>query len=306
MAPQIFKDPALQEKFGKQGFLVTQLLNKEEVEYLNRFFDELHPNPQGGFVSGSYSRDLSYKKKASDEVVRVFSKHYERLFVNYQPFGAAFLYKLPSQQSELAIHQDWTIVDEMKFVALNCWVPLNDIDETNGALHVVPGSHFDSLNVVRAPTLPFFFSGNDEYMIEQSEPMYVKAGEAVILNQSVVHYSAPNHSDKIRKAITAGVKTKGAPMMFHYRDSQKNDGRLEVFEMPENFLISFDDFINDIPLRPKMGASKSFINYRLPSPGKDELVKLVAKMRMDAGYPAFRDPSGTKYSFLNKVTEIPN
>jgi len=303
MAARIFKDQRHQALFDKQGFIVLPFISADEVKRLNEFFDELHPQPSGGFVSGSYSGDYAYKKKASDEVVRVFSKHYERLFVNYQPFGAAFLYKLPSQDSELAIHQDWTIVDETKFVALNCWVPLNDIDETNGALHVVPGSHFDSLNVLRAPTLPFFFDGNNEFMIEQSEPMYVKAGEAVILNQSVVHYSPPNRSDKIRKAITAGVKSKGAPMVFHYNDRQKNDGRLEVFEMPEDFLISFPDFATDIFERPKMGTSKGFIHYSIPHYETAELKRLVGKMRSSAGFPEFRN-TPRKKNFFDKVAEI--
>ncbi|HXH20288.1 MAG TPA: phytanoyl-CoA dioxygenase family protein, partial [Chitinophagales bacterium] len=256
-----------------------------------------------GFVSGSYSQDIVYKKKASDAIVRVFSRHYERLFVNYQPFGAAFLYKLPSDQSELAIHQDWTIVDETKFVALNCWVPLNDIDATNGALHVLPGSHFDSLNVIRAPTLPFFFSGSDDFMIEQSEPMYVKAGEAVILNQSVVHYSPPNRSSRIRKAITAGVKSKGAPMIFYYNDAQKHDGRLEVFEMPEEFLISFADFGKDIGQRPRMGVSRGFIEYRLPQFRPDELKALAGKMRASAGFPEFRT-AGRRKSFFERMAAL--
>ncbi len=295
----------MQAKFEKQGFLTVKFLDEAELDYINRFFDELHPDPQGGFVSGSYSQDIAYKKKASDEIVRVFSKHYERFFVSYQPFGAAFLYKLPSQESELAIHQDWTIVDESKFVALNCWVPLNDIDETNGALHVLPGSHFNSLNVVRAPTLPFFFSGNDAFMIEQSEPMYVKAGEAVILNQSTVHYSPPNRSSKIRKAITAGVKSKGTPMIFHYNDSQRNNGKLEVFEMPEDFLISFADFGKDIGERPKMGASKGFIEYNLPQLSGDELKTLVGKMRASAGFPAFRN-SPKKKNLFEQITSIFN
>jgi len=284
----------MQEKLERQGFVIVKFLDEEDVHFLNRFFDELHPNPQGGFMSGSYSSDFKYKKKVSDEIVRVFTKHYERLFVNYQPFGATFLYKLPSLESELSIHQDWTIVDEKKFVALNCWVPLTDIDKTNGALHFIPGSHSNSLEVLRAPTLPFFFTGNDEFMKEQSEPFYVKAGEAVILDQSIVHYSPSNRSGKIRKAITAGVKSKGAPMIFHYCDSQTKEKKVEVFEMQEDFLINFENFYQDIRTRPK-GESKGFIDYDLPKFEKNELKSLVEKMRVSAGFPATRNVETNKF-----------
>ncbi len=284
MSKRIFKDDAMQARFEKQGFLVVPFIDAEEIAYLDKLFDELHPTlPNQGFVSGSYSPDIDYKKRASNEIVNVFSKHYERLFVNYQPFGAAFLFKMPSQNSELAIHQDWTIVDEEQYVALNCWVPLTDVNEKNGALQIVPGSHYDALKTLRAPTLPFFFSGNDDLVVKESIPMCVKAGEAVILNQSVIHYSPPNLSDKIRKAITAGVKSKGAAMEFNYKVPDKTD-TIEVFEMPEDFLISFKDFAGDIFKRPYMGQSTGFRTYKMPQFTREELQQTIAQMKTNAGF----------------------
>jgi hypothetical protein len=301
MSKRIFKEDAMQARFEKEGFLTVPFIDPNEIKQLDELFDALHPDlPKEGFVSGSYSADLSYKKKASNEIVRIFSKHYERLFVNYQPFGGAFLFKMPSKSSELAIHQDWTIVDENKFVALNCWVPLTDIDDTNGALHVVPGSHYDSFHTVRAPTLPFFFSGNEEEVIKASVPMHVKAGEAVILNQSTIHYSPPNHSNKIRKAITAGVKSKGAPMRFHYFNQEKK-GALEVFDMPEDFLISFENFYTDIFERPKMGSSAGFVDYNIPAFTKDKVISMIDKMKIDAGYA--RQPKQRK-NFLQRLLSL--
>ena len=285
MSIRIFKDEQMQALFDKQGFVTVPFIDASEVKQLNDLFDQLHPSlPQQGFVSGSYSADIEYKKKASNAIVEVLSKHYERLFTNYQAFGAAFLFKMPSNNSELGIHQDWTIVDENKFVALNCWIPLTDINETNGALHVVPGSHYPSYNTVRAPTVPFFFSGNEATVIAEAVPMYVKAGEAVILNQSVIHYSPPNRSDKIRKAITAGVKSEGAPMHFHYKAPAETDNRLEVFEMPEDFLISFDDFYKDIFERPKLGHSIGCVDYSSPVLIREEVARLILQMKAGAGF----------------------
>lgn len=284
MSKRIFKDDDMQARFEKQGFLVVPFIDADEIAYLDKLFDELHPMlPNQGFVSGSYSPDIDYKKKASNEIVKVFSKHYERLFVNYQPFGAAFLFKMPSQNSELAIHQDWTIVDEEQYVALNCWVPLTDVNEQNGALQIVPGSHYDALKTLRAPTLPFFFSGNDDLVVKESIPMCVKAGEAVILNQSVIHYSPPNVSNKIRKAITAGVKSKGAAMEFNYNVPDKTD-TVEVFEMPEDFLISFKDFATDIFKRPYMGTSKGYRAYKMPQFTREELQQTITRMKSNAGF----------------------
>jgi hypothetical protein len=303
MNKRIFKSDEHQKLFDRQGFLVVLFIDQAEIKYLNDFFDSLHPDlPKEGFVSGSYSQDFDYKKKASDEIVKVFSKHYERLFVDYQPFGAAFLFKMPSQNSELAIHQDWTIVDEEKFVALNCWVPLTDVNETNGALQIVPGTHYDALKTLRAPTLPFFFTGNDDVVIEASIPMCVKAGEAVILNQSVIHYSKANSSNQIRKAITAGVKSKGTPMQFNYKDNSKNDDVVEVFEMPEDFLISFKNFANDIFQRPTMGESKGFKPYNPSKFTREELQKEIERMKTDAGFASPK--SVAQKNIFKRIAEV--
>jgi hypothetical protein len=112
MAPQIFKNIAHQELFEKQGFLVLPFLKEEEIAHLDQYFNEEHPDlDENGFFAGSYSPDFVYKKRASDKIVSVFSRAYEETFINYAPFGGAFLYKTPGVQSELAAHQDWTIVD---------------------------------------------------------------------------------------------------------------------------------------------------------------------------------------------------
>ncbi|MCF8464372.1 MAG: phytanoyl-CoA dioxygenase family protein [Flavobacteriales bacterium] len=276
--PEIFKDSEMQKQFDEKGYVKVPFLNQAQIAELDKLFDELHPQlPSEGFISGSYSSDFEYKQKASNHFKRVFAESYERIFKNYSAFGGSFLFKMPSENSDLVLHQDWTIVDEENAVALNCWVPLCDTIENNGTLMVLPGSHYPNFPVHRAPTLDFFFNGNDDLVRERLVPMNAKAGEAVILNQSLIHYSPPNRSGKIRKAITSGIKTKGAPMRFYYYDRAAAKPELDVYQMDENFLIMFDDFGSDIFLPPKHGKKVSTIDYKLPQPNRQEMKKLLAK-----------------------------
>lgn len=313
MGVRIFKDEQHQILFDKQGFIVLPFLTEDEVQSLDAFFDEMHPDlNQQGFFSGSYSSDFTYKKKSSDGIVNVFAKHYEELFIDYTPFGAAFLCKAPGQNSSLAAHQDWTIVDENNALALNCWVPLCDITIENGPIMIMPGSQFSNSKVLRAPTLPFFFSGNEDVVHSQLEPMLVKAGTAVILNQSVIHYSPNNTTDKIRKAITAGVKSAGAQMIFHYKVPEKNE--LEIFEEEDDFLIRFDNFFQDIGQRPKNGKSVGFIPHATPNYSRQELIDIISKMKLDAGFPLYSFPAeeanevvniqSEKKSFIKKIAQL--
>ena len=303
MAKRIFKQETHQFLFDKQGFIVLPFIEEPEIKKLETLFDELHPDiEQSGFFSGSYSKDYTYKKKASDEIVRVFSSAYERLFVNYTPFGAAFLYKVPGGNSELAAHQDWTILDEQHHVALNCWVPLCDVTIENGPIMILPGSHYDHFNVIRAPTLPFFFSGEEDMIVRELIPMEVKAGTAVILNQSVIHYSPENKSNKIRKAITAGIKSAGAQMYFHYKTPDKDE--LEVFEMPDDFLIRFEDFANDIGNRPYLGKSVGFKPYTLPRLKGIELAQKISHMKKIAGFKNTPSTQSPLSFILNKMKSL--
>jgi hypothetical protein len=290
MAKRIFKLEEHQLHFDRQGFIVLPFITADEVQELNALFDRLHPDVnQSGFFSGSYSSNFDYKKAASDAIVRVFSRAYEDYFTDYTPFGGAFLYKVPGANSELAAHQDWTIVDEKTNVALNCWVPLQDITADNGPIMILPGSHFDNFNVFRAPTLPFFFSGNDDLVRENLIPMIVPAGPAVILNQSVIHYSPENRSTQVRKAITAGIKTKGAQMYFHYKIPDQD--ALEVFAMHDEFLISFKDFANDIGKRPYLGESVGQIPFTMPKPDTESLKQLLNMMKTKAGFAPKKAPN---------------
>lgn len=283
--PAIFKDAEHQRLFETQGFVKVQFLDEMQLAFLNKTFDELHPQlPESGFIAGSYFSDFEYKKKASDIIVEVFTPSYENIFKNYTAFGGSFLFKMPSKNSDLVLHQDWTIVDEHKAVAINCWVPLCDTTIENGTLMVLPGAHNYHYHVHRAPTLNFFFTGNEDLLMKHLIPTNAKAGEAVILNQSLVHYSPPNLSKTIRKAITAGVKTQHEPMHFYYYNQKAAKNELAVYAMDEDFLIKFNNFAVDIFSPPVHGKYIETISYKLPQPDRQELELLINDFMVKAGY----------------------
>jgi hypothetical protein len=135
--------------------------------------------------------------------------------------------------------------------------------------------------------MPFFFSGDDDLVVNELVPMEVKAGTAVILNQSVIHYSPANTSTKIRKAITAGVKSEGAQMYFHYK--APGSELLEVFEVPDNFFLTFKDFIADMGKRPYWGKSIGFMPDKLPRLRGEALVQKLYEMKTKAGFEVVKE-----------------
>ncbi|MEZ5002408.1 MAG: phytanoyl-CoA dioxygenase family protein [Chitinophagales bacterium] len=286
--PPIFRDDVQQNLFEKQGFVILPFLTLDQLTELRSLFEELHPNlPQGGFVTGSAAADLPYRKEASNKLVNLFRPSFDTFFKDYQSFGASFLFKFPNNESEVGVHQDWSIVDEDKHVAINIWVPLDDIHADNGPLMLLPGSQYSKHKVHRAPTLDFFFRGNEKIIIDKLKPFYIKAGEAIVLNQSLIHYSPTNTSGKLRRSVTAGIKTKGAPMKFYYKPDRQSD-LTEVFEMDEDFLIKFENFQRDIFLQPKHGELKEKIKYEVPVYDDVTLDNLAKQLMERAGYKAKR------------------
>lgn len=287
MYPQIFKDSKLQEQFDTEGYVIIPLLDKEDIEKLTTIFHEMHRELQENrFGASSGLQDINLKHQIRDTLYPVYLPYFEKTFKEYTYFGSSFLYKTPGKNSDLAPHQDWTIVEEKNAVAINIWTPLCDTSEENGTLYVVPKSQTTKLFSLRAPTIPFYFQKYFSTVIKCAVPTNAKAGHAVVLNQSLIHYSSPNLSRDIRIAITSGIKTKDAPMLFHFKN-ERNE--IERYQMPEDFLLSFKDFQKDIYLRPENGTFVSNIPYMPPSIGKFKFIQQFGKER---------------FTLLQKIREI--
>ncbi|MCC6447860.1 MAG: phytanoyl-CoA dioxygenase family protein [Chitinophagaceae bacterium] len=277
MINSIFKDANYQQEFDKYGYVKIPLLSKSDIEKLSSLFHLYHPTVEkNSFSASSFLQDKNLKLKIRDELFRIYQPYFENIFCDYTYFGSSFLYKTKGKDSSVSPHQDWTIVDEKKYVALNIWTPLTNTNSKNGTLYVVPKSQAQEMFVLRAPTIPFYFLQYFDAVLKCGIPMNANAGEAVILNQSLIHYSTPNLSDEIRIAITSGVKSKGAPMLFHHKN--KNDEIIR-YEMPEDFLLDFDDFLSDIYQPPSKGINGKVILYTTPSISKSQFLQKFGKER---------------------------
>jgi ectoine hydroxylase-related dioxygenase (phytanoyl-CoA dioxygenase family) len=98
-------------------------------------------------------------------------------------------------------HQDWVCCwrahsDEL----ITCFIYLEDADESNGCLQVIPGSHKGK------PMLPFKAGSRfeiDPAYVEQSKaiPVPLRAGEMILFDPYLLHYSDLNRSLVSRRAI---------------------------------------------------------------------------------------------------------
>ncbi len=108
--------------------------------------------------------------------------------------------KLPNG-SPYPWHQDWSCcwrahTDEL----ITCFIYLDDANETNGCLQVIPGSHQGKRIY---PLKPGNYFEVDPSGIERDKivPVPLKAGEMIFFDAYLLHYSDLNHSSVPRRAI---------------------------------------------------------------------------------------------------------
>ena len=124
-----------------------------------------------------------------------------------------YFFKPPGTGRPIAWHQDsWyfrntyvsSVGDAIDQATIGTWLALDDADEENGCLWVIPGSH--RLGIIDHSEVE-----SDDYLLqkrvtvsdemeERAMPVEVPKGALVFFNNALLHRSTPNRSDRFRRA----------------------------------------------------------------------------------------------------------
>lgn len=156
---------------------------------------------------------------AADSVVR---RHAGALLADVLPGWRAFLgaYVVKgTSPNRVSLHQDWTYLDERGTRSYLAWIPLVDVDDANGALRFVPGSHRWSDGIrASGPAPPLVGDDDQDRVVGAAVTVPLAAGEAVVYDSAVVHGSAANGSGRLRPAIVVAVVPDGCPVLHFHHD----------------------------------------------------------------------------------------
>lgn len=251
---RVFRDERLQRSFAEHGYVIVPTGDPSIVPVLRELYARRPSGITAGFYSSLHSDDAGYKAEANRRIVAVGGPSAGALLADYRPVAGNFVVKLPDGQGELPVHQDWTLVDESRFVSVNCWIPLMPINEGNGPLMVVDGSQ-DCFDVPRgSPHYPTPLDGLRDYIRDRClTTLRPKVGEMVVHDHRLIHYSPANRSREPRIAVTLAMRPAEADLLHHYRDP---DGRTLEFAIDEEFYSSFR--IGDRPAYPVRREVRGF------------------------------------------------
>jgi ectoine hydroxylase-related dioxygenase (phytanoyl-CoA dioxygenase family) len=237
------------EQFGQKGYLkiAHRLITDDYLTLLRERYDALFAKKRG--TSGEGLRNLAVigdseqdeTADRSEEMLQIMEMwHYDEVYrqllyheplldiaesligSNIQLFHDQALYKPARHGGEVPWHQDngyWRCTPSN---LVSIWMALDDADEENGCMNVIPGSHLESAPdhdraVSEKGELPALLQANVEE--NRAAPVPLKAGYAMVHHCLMLHQTNPNRSQRRRRA-----------MVIHYMPTGTRNGKGEVMD----------------------------------------------------------------------------
>jgi hypothetical protein len=155
---------------------------------------------------------------------------------------------------------------------VSVWAPLVDVAAENGAIGVVAGSH-KIVPHVQGPTTKAYFAGLEGELVARGmvETLALRAGEAVIFDDSLIHGSPPNLTKDARYAvqlICAPIEAVPA----YYRDL--GNGVFELVHADAEFWLGHD--VQDLNERPAHWRSLGFVKSQNRSLSLEQITDRIS------------------------------
>jgi ectoine hydroxylase-related dioxygenase (phytanoyl-CoA dioxygenase family) len=116
------------------------------------------------------------------------------------------LWKMPQDSKPTPWHQDFPYWPMNEPGALSVWIPMHDVDEHNGCMMFVPGSHkagkLTGINFIEPQNIFDYVKGTE---LENRNPVIVplKKGSCTFHHGLTFHYGHANLSDSPRRVLAA-------------------------------------------------------------------------------------------------------
>lgn len=282
----IFKDPALQERFEKDGFAKIPLLDAVDVGTLYNYYHEqqLDNKIDGGFHISLDNQNEELVKNIGQTIEATLGPKVDTIFKDYKIFTTSYVIKEPGMKNIVPPHQDWSFVDEKENYSFTCWIPLVDVTEENGALGVIKGSHniFSHPRSSPSPQSKSPLSDHIFTLFPYVDIIDMKAGECLIFDNRLIHASPPNLTTSSRVAVGIGITGKEVPLKHYYQVPDTKPEQLEVYDIDRGFFTYYNNKrlsdIFDSGRTPQNMSVAERIDRETPTFTQEEMNDIISKL----------------------------
>ncbi len=243
----------LKSIYKEQGYAVAcKLFTPDEVTSLREYYMQLraqgpHPGDLVGVDASSedplkrYPRMIHMHHWDETSLRWLLDKrlnHILTLLLGQEPYAVqTMFYFKPPQARGQALHQDQFFLKVQPGTCMAAWLALDQCDEANGCMQVVPTSHqWPVLCTTQADTSQSFTDVTVPLPPEQEiHPILMEPGDVLFFNGSLVHGSLPNTTyDRFRRALIGHYITGNAEQVTAFMQPiLRMDGSVVTLDVSE-------------------------------------------------------------------------
>ncbi len=221
-------DPDEQSRYTENGYVVvSDLFPTEELRAVDAELDRLvaEATEKGtsgiGHAGGKRNEGWLLQLGLRSDVTRRFSQD-ERVLDLIEEivnpgiaiYSAKLTAKMPKSTSVCHWHQDnaYYNAHAASKTRMSTWIPLTDVDEKNGCLWVVPGSHKDGIKEhgQYGGQCPISM-GPEDMEVEGAISCPVMGGSIMLFHADLWHHSKGNATKNVRRAFIVSYQEATVP-----------------------------------------------------------------------------------------------
>lgn len=208
--------PQQKEQYQKEGyFILENVIPDHELEIVRSECSELiaeqeaEMDRQGADVINLSRRNsryfvfLAYKNRPQLGKFIFSDRMAEICRATIGPeaylFWEQFVVKGSEKGSEFGWHQDSGYCDGPHKPYVNCWIPLDDVNEENGTLYILPYSIAGTKEKVPHKMIPNTNERVGYFGSHPGVPVICKAGSIAVFSSTSFHRSGANQTNRLRR-----------------------------------------------------------------------------------------------------------
>ena len=221
-----------------RGYTLQPLLDLADVDALWMLHGQAS---QAGEVKHEVTAlvvDLAARRHIYETICGIVGPKLVTLAPGYRILNAFFVTKKAGSTGDrLALHQDYSLVDQNENIGLSVWIPLSDVDSTNGCMRMVDFSH-EFQHVSATPTNPSPYDLlRPELQANYLTDLPMACGDALLFDTRILHATEDNRTAADRVAVCLNLYPEHTAPRLHFWNARDPE-ILEVFEVDTAFMLA--------------------------------------------------------------------
>lgn len=228
----LFKNEIVAGKLEQNGWVVIDFCTSEIIEKLKTVFLKFLPDlDEMPVIISLLHERREVTKRIHHEILSELNNTLDLHFSDYKIPIALFFAK-KKELGDIGLHQDPMITDQVTSPSYGIWIPTVETNIGNGTIAVLDKSH-RWFHPFQSDSFHSPFINICPQLQSQCTTLNLKPGQALIMDNRLVHYSHINTVDEIRPCVVIKITHTSSN---YYTLFQKDDDIFLIQNNPDFYL----------------------------------------------------------------------